>query len=491
MSAQRRPARRPPPRPRPTAEPAGPRGVRDLALAALARVDEGGWANLAVPTLLERSNLEPRDRAAVTDLVYGTVRLRSALDYALAPHSRRPLDTLDPAVLRGLRLGAYELLFAGTPPHAAVAEVVAATKRAGHEGQSGYVNAVLRKLAASSPAWPDPAADPIGWATSYGAHPKWVAREAFGRLGAEGLRRLVEADNERPVVTLRATPGRATRDELLSELSDAGFEVAPTRLSPEGIALVGGGEPGALAAIRDGRAVVQDEGSALVAPALGIQPGDLVADLTAGPGGKAGHLAALGARVLAVELHPARARMVAETAARLAGLPGTARPSGSAARQGSGRNGAPSGRDREPSGGGEAPRLLAVVGDGTRPPIAPGTLDGALVDAPCTNLGSLRRRPEARWRHGPDEIPRLTELQYRLLAAATLATRPGGTVLYSVCTWSREETEGVVTRALGSLPLTPAPLAGPLGDGTATSRQLWPHRDGTDGIFLARFTRTG
>lgn len=435
--------------------------MRDLVLAALARVDDGGWANLAVPALLERSTLGPRDRAAVTDLVYGTVRLRGALDHALAPHSRRPLADLDAAVLRGLRLGAYELLFAGTAPHAAVAEAVAATRRAGHDGQAGYVNAVLRKLAATEPAWPDPARDPLGWATTYGAHPTWIAREALARLGPAGLRRLVEADNQRPVVTLRATPNRAGRDELLAELADAGVQAAPTRLSPECLALIGGGDPGALACVRDGRAVVQDEGSALVAPALGAAPGDLVADLAAGPGGKSGHLAAQGARVLAIELHPPRARMVAETAARLAG-------------------GAEGGL-----------RLLAVVGDGTRPPLAPGSVDAALIDAPCSNLGSLRRRPEARWRHQPDEVPRLAELQYRLLAAAALATRPGGAVLYSVCTWTRAETEEVVTRALGTLPLTAAALAGPAGDGTSTSRQLWPHQDGTDAIFLARFTRTG
>jgi 16S rRNA (cytosine967-C5)-methyltransferase len=450
-------------RPQPRSERPGTGGVRDVALAALARVDEGGWANLAVPALLERSSLGPRDRAAVTELVYGSVRLRGALDQALAPHSRRPLDRLDPAVLRGLRLGAYELLFAGTAPHAAVAEAVSATRRVGHEGQASYVNAVLRRLAATPPAWPDPKRDPIGWATGYGSHPSWIAREALARLGPEGLRALVEADNDRPVVTLRATPNRADRDALIAELAAAGVQAAPTRHSPDAIALVGGGDPGALACVRDGRAVVQDEASALVAPALGAKPHDLVADLAAGPGGKSGHLAALGARVIAVELHPARARMVAETAARLAGPAGAAPPL----------------------------RLLPVVADGTRPPLAPGGVDAALVDAPCSNLGSLRRRPEARWRHRPEEVPRLAELQYRLLAAAALATRPGGAVLYSVCTWTRAETDEVVARALATLPLAPAPLAGPAADGTASTRQLWPHRDGTDGIFLARFTRTG
>jgi 16S rRNA (cytosine967-C5)-methyltransferase len=168
-----------------------------------------------------------------------------------------------------------------------------------------------------------------------------------------------------------------------------------------------------------------------------------VADLAAGPGGKAGHLAALGTRVLAVELHPGRARLVAETARRL----------------------------------GVADRLHTVVGDGRRPPLRPAGADAALVDAPCTNLGSLRRRPEARWRHGPEDLPELVELQLELLEAAADVVRPGGTVLYSVCTWTGAETDGVVAELLErreELRLD-------------ETRQLWPHRDGADGMFLARW----
>jgi 16S rRNA (cytosine967-C5)-methyltransferase len=201
--------------------------------------------------------------------------------------------------------------------------------------------------------------------------------------------------------------------------------------------------------------VVQDAASALVAPALGAGPGELALDLAAGPGGKAGHLAALGAGVLAVELHAGRARMVRDTASRL-GLE----------------------------------RLLVVVGDGRRPPVAAGGVDAALVDAPCSNLGTLRRRPEARWRHGPEELERLAALQLELLEAAVAAVRAGGHVLYSVCTWTRAETDGVVDALLARHPeLEPAPLPGPgaTGPGAAPVRlQLWPHRHGGDGIFLAR-----
>jgi 16S rRNA (cytosine967-C5)-methyltransferase len=420
---------------------ARPAGARDVALDALARVDEGAYANLALPPLLRRSGLPPADRAAVTDLVYGSLRMRAALDFALAPLSRQPLDRLEALVLRGLRLGAYELLFGGTAAHAAVAETVGAVARAGHRGQAGYVNAVLRRLATSPPAWPDPDRDPVGWATTRGSHPAWIVEEALARLGLPELRALVEADNTRPEVSLRATPGATTRDKLLAELAEAGLPVRPSPLSPDCVILERG-DPGPLAAVREGRAVVQDAASALVAPAVGARPGDLVADLAAGPGGKAGHLAALGARVLAVEIRPRRAGLVAQTAGRL----------------------------------GLTDRLHTVVADGRRPPLRPGGAGAALVDAPSSNLGSLRRRPEARWRHGPDDLPGLVELQLALLDAAVTVVRPGGTVLYSVCTWTRAETDGVVGRLL---------------DGRDdlrldSTRQLWPHRDGADGMFLAR-----
>jgi 16S rRNA (cytosine967-C5)-methyltransferase len=423
------------------------RGVRDLALATLERVDGGAYANLVLPALLARSGLDAAGRAAVTDLVYGSLRLRGALDHALRPLSRQPLERLEPLVLRALRLGAYELLFGGTAPHAAVAETVEAVKRAGRRGQAGYVNAVLRRLAASPPSWPDPAADPVAWATTRGSHPAWVVEEALARLGPEELVALVEADNARPQVTLRATPGRATRDGLLAELAAAGVPAGPHPLGTECLVLERG-DPAALAAVRDGRAVVQDAASALVAPAVGAAPGDLVVDLAAGPGGKAGHLAALGARVLAVERHPGRARMVRDTAARL----------------------------------GVADRLHTVIGDGRCPPLRPGAADAALVDAPCSNLGSLRRRPEARWRHRPEEVPQLVALQLDLLQAAADAVRPGGTILYSVCTWTRAETDEVVDELLRRRPDLTVPSGG--------RRQLWPHRDGGDGIFLARLVKT-
>ena len=391
--------------------------------------------------MLRRSSLTLSERAAATDLVYGSLRMRGALDFALAPLSRQPLERLEPLVLRGLRLGAYELLFGGTAAHAAVAETVGAVARAGHRGQAGYVNAVLRRLAAVPPTWPDPDRDPAGWATTRGSHPAWIVDEALARLGPREMVALVEADNTRPEVSLRVTPGRTTRDELLAELAEAGVPARPSPLSPDCVTMERG-DPARLAAVAEGRAVVQDAASALVAPAVGAAPGDLVADLAAGPGGKAGHLAALGARVLAVEVNAAP------------GPPG--RPDG-----GQDRGGRPA-----PHGGRRRPPSAAAARPGRRRP-GRRALHQPGQPAPPPR-GALAPRPR--------DVAGLVELQLALAEAAADAVRPGGTVLYSVCTWTGAETDGVVAELLerrDDLRLEEA-------------RQLWPHRDGADGMFLAR-----
>lgn len=424
---------------------------RTVALEALLRVEAGAWSNLVVPGLLHHSRLTLSQRASVTELVYGSLRLQGAADAAVAPWSRRPLRELEPLVRAALRLGAFDLLD-GTAPHAAVDGAVEAVRRLGHRGQAAYVNAVLRKLAVTPPQWPDPAVDPVGWATTAGSHPEWIVRAAQAQLGTEGMLAFVRANNIIPKVSLRAVAGRASQAGLLAELERAGMVATRGRLSPDCV-LLQRGDPRTLACVREGRAVVQDEASAMIAPLLAVPQG-LVVDVAAGPGGKAAHAASLGSRVIAVDLHPPRAGLVASTARRI----------------------------------GVAGRVLAVAGDGRRLPLALGTADAVLVDAPCTNLGSLRRRPEARWRHQFEEIERLAPLQGDLLEAAAAIVRPGGSVIYCVCTFTHRETEATVKEVLDrGVPLVPASLPEPLGPGS--SRQLWPHVDGGDGLFVAGFVR--
>ena len=416
-----------------------------MALAALEQVDGGAYANLALPPMLRRSNLTLSERAAATDLVYGSLRMRGALDFALAPLSRQALERLEPLVLRGLRLGAYELLFGGTAAHAAVAETVGAVARAGHRGQAGYVNAILRHLAATPPVWPDPDRDPAGWATTRSSRRAWIVEEALARLGPEELVALVEADNTRPEVSLRVTPGRTTRDELLAELAEAGVTARPSPLSPDCVSMERG-DPARLAAVSEGRAVVQDAASALVAPAVGAAPGELVADLAAGPGGKAGHLAALGAPVLAVE--------------------GPAGP-GPAGR----RDGRPARGGRPDAHGGRRRPTTARCG-----PAAP-TPSWSMRPAPTWATCAAAPRPASAT--APTTSPAWSSSSSTCWRRPPRPSGPAG----PCCTRSapgprprpRRWSPSCCERR-GDLRLEEA-------------RQLWPHRDGADGMFLARLRK--
>jgi 16S rRNA (cytosine967-C5)-methyltransferase len=428
------------------------------------RVDQA-YTNLVLPAVLRHHRLSGRDAAFVTELVSGTIRRRGTYDAILAACVDRPLSKVEAKVLDALRLGVHQLLSMRVPPHAAISTTVDLVRARVGSGASGFANAVLRKVAAHDlDEWivrvaPDPVAAPSRFASIAYSHPQWVVEELRNAVGWPELHDLLAADNEPPRVTLVARPGRSSRDELPGE---------PTPWSPYGTILEGG-DPGAIPAVAEGRAGVQDEGSQLVATALAAAPvaGDDATwlDLCAGPGGKAALLAALAsqrdARLVAGERQPHRARLVARS---LAGADGT---------------------------------LGVVAADGTRPPWRHGAFDRVLVDAPCTGLGALRRRPEARWRRKPDDLVSLVLLQRALVESALDLVRPGGVVLYATCSPVLAETSGVISSVLQTradavledatalLPGVPD-LAGPM-PGTV---QLWPHRHGTDAMFMALLRRT-
>jgi 16S rRNA (cytosine967-C5)-methyltransferase len=423
------------------------------------RVDQA-YTNLVLPAVLRHHRLSGRDAAFVTELVSGTIRRRGTYDAILAACVDRPLSKVEAKVLDALRLGVHQLLSMRVPPHAAISTTVDLVRARVSSGASGFANAVLRKVAAHDlDEWivrvaPDPLAAPARFASIAYSHPQWVVEELRNAVGWPELHDLLAADNEPPRVTLVSRPGRSSRDELPGE---------PTPWSPYGKVLEGG-DPGAIPAVAEGRAGVQDEGSQLVAMALVAAPvaGDDATwlDLCAGPGGKAALLAALAsqrdARLVAGERQPHRARLVARS---LAGADGT---------------------------------LGVVAADGTAPPWRHGAFDRVLVDAPCTGLGALRRRPEARWRRKPDDLVSLVLLQRALVGSALDLVRPGGVVLYATCSPLLAETSGVISSVLQTradavledatalLPGVPD-LAGPI-PGTV---QLWPHRHGTDAMFMA------
>jgi 16S rRNA (cytosine967-C5)-methyltransferase len=453
------------------------------------------YANLLLPGLLAERGLAGRDAALATELTYGTLRGLGGYDAILAVCSDRPLSRIDPPLREVLRLGAHQLLATRIPQHAAVAASVDLAREVTNSRRAGFVNAVLRRMAGRDlDAWldivaPDSEGDPVGHLAVRYSHPPWVVeafRAALGEPSGSGsaaeLEALLAADNARPAVTLLAKPGRVTPGELAR--SGAG----PARWSPYA-AYLAEGDPAAVPAVAEGRAAVQDEASQLAALALTraplAGPDRRWLDVCAGPGGKAALLDGLaaerGGRLLAVDIQPHRAALVRSAIGR--------RPA------------------------------RIVVADAAAPAWPPGSFDRVLADVPCSGLGALRRRPEARWRRSAESVRALGSLQRRLLGAALASLRPGGVAAYVTCSPHPAETTAVVDDVLaghtasaggasaggastgGGVPVprrvsvldAPALLAEvpglrrPEPDGRYA--QFWPHRHGTDAIFLALLRR--
>lgn len=457
-----------PPRRPPTRRPIEPDPARQAALDLLGAVrSRGAYANLTLPGILADSGLSGRDAALATELSYGSCRALGQLDAVISACGDRPIAELDGVVIDALRLGAYQLLRTRIPPHAAVSATVDLVRVSDQPGGAGYVNAVLRRISeADLPTWierlaPPAAEDPLGYLAMAVSHPRWIVSALNDALATTGstdeLEQALRADDKPPAVHLIARPGRIDRDELVRESGGAA-----ARYSPFGVYL-DGGDPGSIRAVADGRAAVQDEGSQLVATALATAP--LTGtdrnwlDLAAGPGGKAGLLGALaaerGARLDAVEITPHRADLVRQT---VRDLP-----------------------------------VTVHTADGRDPGLPPASYDRVILDAPCTGLGALRRRPEARWRRQPADVDELVQLQQELLESAARLVRPGGLIAYVTCSPHLAETTGVIERRPAGLELIDArpllPGVPDLGDGPTV--QLWPHRQGTDGMFLALLRRQG
>jgi 16S rRNA (cytosine967-C5)-methyltransferase len=455
--------------PRPRGDPA--RSVAYAVLLAVAQRD--AYANLMLPSLLRERGLTGRDAALATELAYGTLRGQGTYDAILAICSDRALDQIDPPIRHVLRLGVHQLLATRIRAHAAVATSVDLARDLAGQRPAGFVNAVLRKVATRDlAAWieicaPGRAVDPIRYLSVRYSHPGWIVIALRDALGEDPAGDLAEteaalaADAARPRVTLCAVPGLASRGELIADDGE------PARWSPFGVYLKSG-NPAEVAAVAQRRAAVQDEASQLATLALtraetGRKDSRWL-DLCAGPGGKARLLAGLAggrdAYLVAADVRPHRAGLVR------------------AATAGTGRAG-------------------VVVADGTVPAWRPGAFDRILADVPCSGLGALRRRPEARWRRTPADIAGLGALQRGLLAAALDSARPGGVVGYVTCSPHLAETRDIVAAVLAErddvavldapamLPDVPDLRCGPDG----RYAQFWPHRHGTDGIFLALLRR--
>lgn len=433
--------------------------------------ESDSYANLLLPVKLERARLSEADAGLATELTYGTLRMLGYYDKVIELAARRPAGEIDPAILDVLRLACHQLLSMRVAQHAAVDEAVSLAKAVGSHSGAGFVNGVLRTIT-RTPAeeWRqrvlDAAASEDDRLSAEYSHPQWIIRAFRQSLAAEDradeLEALLSADNVAPRVSITALPGESTVAEL-------GAHASP--FSPVG-ATLDGGDPAGLVTVRAGRARVQDEGSQLAALALSrarpVVAGERWLDLCAGPGGKAALLAAEaaqgGATLIANELVPARAQLVRNAVAVFSPVPEVWELDGTA------------------------------IGD-----THPEGFDRILLDAPCTGLGALRRRPEARWRKHPKDVADLADLQLRLLKSAVDALKPGGILAYVTCSPHLGETRVAVQSAVRKLADTVVTIdtqsvlrdvtLEPLDLPAAEHVQLWPHRHGTDAMFIQLFQK--
>ncbi len=447
--------------------------ARLMALEVISAVlEDGAYANIALHGMLETHRPAKLDRAFITELVYGTLRRLNTLDWVLGSFLQKPLAGLPPRIRNILRLGAYQLLYLDrVPDSAACNESVNLARRYGHPGTVKLVNAVLRNVARRKGqlAFPDLAADPgQGIAVKY-SHPAWLVRRWLAEFGQAQTEELCRANNEIPPNMIRTNTLKITRPELKRVLATKGVESREGRFAPETLLIDGFRSIGDLQAFNSGFFMVQDESSTLAGHALNPSPGSLVIDACSAPGGKSTHLAQLmgnQGHIISADLYPHKLELIRENAARL-------------------------GVDIIEPVLIDAAELDRTYG---------GQADYVLVDAPCSGLGVLRRRPEIKWRQDPARFEELHNLQVKLLAGAAGCLKPGGVMVYSTCTITREENLEVVEEFLrqhqtfelaglaGNLPAALAEMTG----AAAMDRgylQLLPHVHGTDGFFLARLRR--
>ena len=460
---------------------------RQIAYEVLRLVrEDDAYANLVLPKVLKefehREHIDQRDRAFAVELTYGSLREQGFLDWVIARNSSRPLAQIEGAIVDILRLGTYQLLRMRVPDHAAVSQTVDLARQYLSAGPAKFINAILRSIIREGDDARREALDACDeterLAIEY-SHPQWMVEEYTKALVANGcealeIRELLAANNRAPYVSLVARPGLIDVDELADQCDEyLHTRIADGEVSPYAI-LLESGDPARIPAIRQRKAAVQDEGSqlaAIVAASVPVEGSDTHwLDLCAGPGGKAALFAAIGqsrgAYLIANEIHPHRARLVERTLehldnAEVVCADGT-------------------------QFGGETSRWQL------------GTFDRVIIDAPCSGLGSMRRRPESRWRRQPEDLSQLVSIQERLLDRGIALTRSGGVIVYVTCSPVLAETHEQVSRVLSggqvelinlvpvAAQITPRPLDLPPSKGIAASTlQLWEHRNETDLMFIA------
>jgi len=453
-----------------TRKTAGPTAPRMIAIRVVERVQRAGaYADLALHHALVQSRIPAADRALATELVYGTLRWRGRLDYLIGQALDRDISKLEPLVTSALRVGAYQLFFSDRiPANAAADEAVRCVRAMGHESATGLVNAVLRRLAreGDSIEFPKIETDPLDHLVHAGSLPRWLAERWLEEFGAEEAARLAATMNEPAPVAVRVNRTKTTREALLPELLERFPDAAACRYAPDGIILGRKGDAGQDSTFLSGQISIQDEASQLVVHLLDPQPGDRILDTCSAPGTKTAAIAERlngEGHVLALYRHPRRLQLVARGIRRL-----------------------------------EIGGVATLERDATKSLsdlAADGPFDRILVDAPCSGLGALRRNPDARWRVRPDDLESLSKVQRALLESAADVLRPGGSLVYSTCTITKEENESVIQGFMATRPgwqiatkeSAPVEIRELIDD--AGYLRLLPHLHDMDGFFAVRLIR--
>ncbi|MHB1125981.1 MAG: 16S rRNA (cytosine(967)-C(5))-methyltransferase RsmB [Bacillota bacterium] len=452
----------------------GNRSAREVALVCIREIlEEGAYANLALSQALREAPLRDVDRPLVTDLVYGTVKYRLTLDWILNQFISRDLNDIPAWIRNILRMGVYQLCYMDrVPDSAACNESVELAKKYGHPGTVKFVNGVLRNVSRQKVnlVFPPLDLDPVGHISVTYSHPRWMVERWLERYGEEQTIALCRANNLPAPTWVRTNTLKITRERLARQLEETGTSIEYSRYVPEGLKIEGYGSMEKLASFRQGHFLAQDEASMIVAHALSPVPGAKIIDACAAPGGKTTHLAQMiinQGEITALDNHQHKLALIEDNCRRLG-----------------------------------VTCVKAIMEDASRlGQNHPGAADFLLVDAPCSGLGVLRRRADARWRKEPEQVAEMARLQLEILAGAAGCLKPGGILVYSTCSIEPEENTGVLDSFLkrnGNF--VPEDLAGylpfdlPDHDRTTAGAgylQCLPHVHGTDGFFMARLRRTG
>ncbi|MGO4787928.1 16S rRNA (cytosine(967)-C(5))-methyltransferase RsmB [Paenibacillus sp. 2KB_20] len=443
---------------------------RELAMNVLTQVEqEGAYSNLLLNTALQKSSLAKSDAGLATELIYGTISRLNTLDYFLDKFVNKGVQKLQPWVRALLRISLYQVVYLDRiPDHAVVSEAVNLAKRRGHQGISGMVNGVLRNILRQkeSLAIPEnmPAAQRISLLHS---HPQWLVERWISQYGIETTEAICAANNEPPVVSVRVNTTMISREDMLALMSSHGLDATPSSLSPYGIVVKGAGNMALTDWYRDGMISIQDESSMLVAEAVKPEAGMRVLDCCAAPGGKSAHMGELmkdEGSIVANDIHAHKGKLISDQASRL-GLDSISIVTGDA---------------------------LDLVDR-----FEPASFDRILLDAPCSGLGVIRRKPDLKWGKSQEDIHEIAALQLRLLESVSTLLRPGGLLVYSTCTIEPLENEGVVSAFLEGhsefdIPKDGLGALSRLGEKSLQRGggiQILPQHYHSDGFYIARLGR--